>query len=279
MRGRNTAPILSQRTNEYSRVRSGNVSAIRVYHGRRYRVNRHRNFNSWGSCNRGYYRSPVDYHAGINSRLIYHSTWIMEPVSYTYDSGYSCIDGYPYYVHNGYRYRYSPVDICNYELVDLKSSTPKVIKTYYAMECNKAFDTCAAKRDQLNEDEESQRYACLEKIDDSLKPSDNYDEIPATVNRLTPEQIKEIDRLLKKSDHKKMWKLGKKGYKGCEITKNSEECNYQVEVNGVPYPMKDGSVCSSSRATELELYGCDSDSQRKNAACLLALAISEGYCL
>lgn len=279
MRGRNTAPILSYRANQYRRVRSGNVAAIRRYHGRRYRVSRHSSYTNWGSCRQGLYRSPMDYHARIDGRMIYHSSWVMEPVSFTYDSGYSCIDDYPYVVHNGYRYRYSPVDLCNYELVDVEDDEPKVVKTFYAMACNKAFDACAAKRDQLNEDEYAQRYICMEKIDDTLRPSDNYDEIPATVNRLTPEQIKEIDKLLKSSDDRDLFKMGKRGYKGCEITRNSKECNYQVEVDGVPYPMTDGSVCSSTRNTDLELYGCESNSQRNNAACLLALAISEGYCI
>lgn len=285
MRGRNTAPILAQRHAQYSRVRSGNIGAIRNYHGDRYRVFAHRRYNNFNDCtySSGRYHSPIDYHSRVNSRMIYQSSWVMEPVSYTYNSGYSCIDNYPYIVHNGYRYRYSPVDKCNYELVDLDSSDEtdktKVVKTFYAMECNLAFDQCAAKRDQLNEDHTAQKYICMEKVDTSLQTTDNYDDIPSLINNLSPTQISNIDTFLASTSPRSLFKLGKRsGYNSCKITK-SNKCNYQVEVNGTPYPMTDGSVCSSNRKSDLHLYGCTAGSQKTNAACLLALAISEGYCL
>ncbi len=282
MRGRNTAPILQYRQRQISTpVRSGNVSALRRYHGGRYRVRRHTVITRFNTCSHstGYYSSPFSYHSGIDSGLIYNSSWIMEPVGYQYSSGFSCFNNYPYYVHNGYRYRYSPVDICNYELVDVKDETPVVVKTFYAMECNKAFDACAQKRDELNEDESSQRYICMEKIDESLKPSDNYSQIPGLINNLPPSKIKEIENFLKGKTEKELFKLGKKdGYNGCKIEK-SKKCNFQVTVDGDSYPMKDGSICSSTKKSEVSLYGCESDSQRENAACLFALAIAEGYCV
>lgn len=288
MRGRNTAPILAQRHSEYRSVRSGNISAIRRYHGGRYRVFAHRRYNTFNNCTyaSGRYNSPNDYHSRVNPRLIYNSTWIMEPVSFTFNSGYHCIDNYPYYVHNGYRYRYSPIDLCNYELVDLDAreteydeTKHKVIKTYYQVACNLALDQCAAKRDQLNKDQSSQRYICMEKIDDSLKPSDNFDNIPAMVNNLTPAQVNEIKAYLSSIRPRTLFKTGRKrGVNGCKIVK-SRKCNYAVEVDGVSYPMKDGSICSSNRKSDLHLYGCQANSQKTNAACILALAIAEGYCL
>lgn len=284
MRGRNTAPILAQRHAQYSRVRSGNTAALARYHGGRYRVFAHRRYNSFNNCtySTGRYNAPRDYHSRVDSRMIFSpvkNAWIMEPVAYTYDSGYHCINNYPYYVHNGYRYRYSPVDLCNYELVNLEHDNVKVVKTFYQVACNVAFDQCAAKRDQLNKKERNQQYICMEKIDDTLRPSDNYDNIPGMINNLTPEQIKEIESYLKNTSSRKLFKIGKKGgVNGCKIVK-SKKCNYGVEVNGVSYPAKDGSVCSSNRKSDLSLYGCQASSQKSNAACILALAIAEGYCI
>lgn len=89
----------------------------------------------------------------------------------------------------------------------------------------------------------------------------------------------EIKSFLKSSEPKSLFKMGKRGeYKGCKIV-GSPICNYQVQINGVGYPKKDGSVCSSARKSNPSLYGCDAASQKTNAACLLALAVSEGYCL
>jgi hypothetical protein len=48
-------------------------------------------------------------------------------------------------------------------------------------------------------------------------------------------------------------------------------------VDGKPYPQQDGSVCSNRDTSAI--YGCDTSSQMKNAACLLSLAIMEGNCL
>lgn len=276
MRGRNTAPILSQRHSEYRAISSGNVAALRAYHGG-YRVRTHV-VSSYNSCN-NFYRTPLAYHSTVNSNNFYRGSWVMEPTAFYYDSGYNCMNGYPYYIHNGYRYRYSTQDICNYELVDAYKEPSEVVKTYYGMACNKAFDMCAAKRDQLNAKDSFQRYICMEKVDAKVSIKDSKNNIPAMINSLKPEQIKEIQTYLSSTSAKSLFKTGKKyGYKGCKIVK-SRKCNYAVTVQGKFYPLTDGSVCSSASKSSVGAYGCTSSSQKSNASCLLALAISEGYCI
>jgi hypothetical protein len=171
-------------------------------------------------------------------------------------------------------------DKCNYELVDLEKDT--VVKTFYDIACSEAFDTCAAKRDQLNQNKEIkvQRYACLEKIDPNLSSDDNYDNIPGMVNHLSESEISQIEEFLNSKTLSKLFRTGRKGYKGCSIEKiKGNACNFMIKVDGNSYPMTDGSVCSNSAKTKANYYGCEGSSQRSTAACLFALAVSEGYCL
>lgn len=57
-----------------------------------------------------------------------------------------------------------------------------------------------------------------------------------------------------------------------------DKCNYRVMVGDKFYPLTDGKVCSNSKNTKLEYYGCKSASQMENAGCLLSIAMLEGYC-
>lgn len=57
-----------------------------------------------------------DYHRTIPYRFVYWDNWIRYRVSH--NDGFVIIDGYPYYVYNGYRHRYSSYDRCDYDLVD-----------------------------------------------------------------------------------------------------------------------------------------------------------------
>lgn len=119
-------------------------------------------------------------------------------------------------------------------------------------------------------------------LDDLSK--DDMDKISGMINNLTPQQIREATDFVKSKSPMKLFKVGsKKGYKNCKIVKlrrqnNKYKCNYEVRVDDKTYPMTNGSVCSNSKKTKLKYYGCKSGSQMKNAACLLSLAILEGYC-
>lgn len=285
MRGRNTAPILAFRSSRYASrtLQSGNISALRSYNTPygTYRVSTHTPisvFAGYSCYNRSRYNSSYEYHRSLNTRHIYRRNWVTVPTAFYYNDGLHCIDDYPYIVHTGYRHRYSTIELCDYELVDMVEN--KAIKSFYDEACNIGFDKCAAKRDQLNEKEESQRYLCLEKVDEDLSVEDNFDNIPSLISNLTPEQIKEIDELIENNNDKKMFRLARKGYKGCEITKSSNgNCNFEVRVQGKIYPFSDGSICSSTRTSpNLNLFGCNGYSQKLNATCLFELALSEGYC-
>jgi hypothetical protein len=74
-------------------------------------------------------------------------------------NGYYYSD-YPYYIYNGYRYRYSNFDTCNYQLVD--KYTHQVIESFWGMTCSRGYDLCAQKRDQRNWRTNGYRYMCAE---------------------------------------------------------------------------------------------------------------------
>lgn len=72
-------------------------------------------------------------------------------------------DQYPYYVHRGYLYRYSPFETCDYELVD--SYNLSTYAAWYGLNCQEGFDLCSDLRDELNWYEFDDRYFCAEAYD------------------------------------------------------------------------------------------------------------------
>ncbi len=89
--------------------------------------------------------------------------WIFYPAS-GYNNGYWTIDNYPYYVFNGYRYRYSHLDTCNYQLVD--SWNHDVVDTFWNQTCNTGYDACSYQRDRMNSQMGDFRYFCSETFRD-----------------------------------------------------------------------------------------------------------------
>lgn len=105
-----------------------------------------------------------------------YANWIFFP-AVGYSNGYWTIDNYPYYVFNGYRYRYSTVDYCNYQLVDQYNH--QVVQTYWNQPCHVGYDTCSYERDILNDQSNDYRYFCSETFRE-----DSYDySIPTYENR------------------------------------------------------------------------------------------------
>lgn len=102
-----------------------------------------------------------DYHRTIPYRYVYWDTWIRYRVSF--NDGYILVDGYPYYVYNGYRHRYSSYDYCDYDLVDGYDN--RVEHTFYGYTCAQAYDLCADIRDDLNYRRSDYRYFCSERLD------------------------------------------------------------------------------------------------------------------
>lgn len=93
-----------------------------------------------------------------NPNYVY-AHWIFWPAT-GHHNGYWTIDDYPYYVYNGYRYRYSAMDYCNYQLVDKYDH--HVIQTYWNQLCNSGYDACSYDRDRLNSQMSDYRYFCSE---------------------------------------------------------------------------------------------------------------------
>lgn len=106
------------------------------------------------------YQRPRDYYRSLPRTTIYRDRWARVPVVTPVSrDGYYWWD-YPYYVHNGYQYRYSPVEFCDYELVD--SLNWSVYSSFYGQTCVDGYDNCADLRDEMNWWEGHDRYFCAE---------------------------------------------------------------------------------------------------------------------
>lgn len=167
-----------RRDNDYRRPR----------HDRR--VDRHRTYRhrpNWRNPGRTYYRynhTPrrdrynhrrrysrrYDYHRTIPYRYIYWDRWVRYRADY--GNGYVLIDGYPFFVYNGYRHRYSSFDYCDFDLVDGYNNT--VERTFYGYTCQQAYDYCAELRDDLNFRRYDYRYFCSENLDFSYGQFDHW---------------------------------------------------------------------------------------------------------
>jgi len=76
------------------------------------------------------------------------------------NNSFNFIDGYPYWVMNGYMHRYSSTDSCNYQLIDKYSM--RVVESYWNKTCSVGYDKCSELRSNLNYLENSYRFTCAE---------------------------------------------------------------------------------------------------------------------
>ncbi len=226
------------------------------------------------------YTTPRDYHILVSRRYVYRR-WIQEPVVFSYSNGYWDIGGYPYYVYRGYRYRYDPVDVCQYELVD--GSDYSTVKTYTEA-CSVAYDKCAVERDTLNTTLGMERYFCAEAVDKDQEQTES-EVYQASAVEMTEAKLAEIKSFLSYRDHKDLFKEGRDGIGKCAVVKNGGlfsggnefGCKFTVKVEGKAFPMVDESICSDSSAAEE--IGCDVGNEKENAGCIMEKAIEAGYCL
>lgn len=100
-----------------------------------------------------------------NHRNHIYLNWILSPSSRYNGYYYSTNNSYPYFVHNGYRHRYSNLETCNYQLVDKYNH--RVERTYYGQTCSRGYNACAYDRDINNDREYSNRYFCAETFRDT----------------------------------------------------------------------------------------------------------------
>lgn len=223
------------------------------------------------------YPSPRNYHVRVRTYYIYRS-WIQEPVDFTYNDGYWDIDGYPYYVDNGYRYRYSSEDLCQYDLVD--GEDYDVVSRTELQACSTAFDQCSMERDELNNEVQMDRFFCAESVDEDLRTSSGDDYFPYS-QQMNETKIATIEAFLKGKSMKDLWKEGwYEGVGKCSIVKlrgNEHGCRWMIQVGTKVFPDPNGIVCSES--SQAALIGCQEKDEKRNAGCILAKAVREGYCL
>jgi hypothetical protein len=230
----------------------------------------------------GRYHSPRDYYTNMNHSYIFRR-WVQEPVIFTYNDGFWNIDGYPYYVYRGYRYRYSPVDYCQYQLVDGQDYS--TVTTYPVEACTTAFDACAIERDNLNSSVGTERFFCAEAVDQDLQETDEQSsqDYESTPIEMSPETVATIEALLDGKTFSDVFNFGTIG--NCAIYKiggNSSQgndfgCKYIVKVGQDVFPQADQSVCSKD--SQAEALGCNFGDEKTNTGCILQQAIEAGYCL
>jgi hypothetical protein len=104
--------------------------------------------------------TPRAYYRHVNSslRAAIYLNWILNPS--VRSNGYVLYNNYPYFVHNGYRHRYSWNDTCNYQLFD--KYTHQVVRSYWNNICAVGYNQCALDRDSRNERAWENRYECAE---------------------------------------------------------------------------------------------------------------------
>ncbi len=116
--------------------------------------------------------SPYDYYSRVPYRNVYWDQWVRWGVSS--NNGFYYFDNYPYFVYNGYRHRYSPMDSCNYELVDGYDNRTEM--TFSGRSCQSGYDACARERDERNYRSYDDRYFCSERLDSSRSYNWDYND-------------------------------------------------------------------------------------------------------
>jgi hypothetical protein len=218
--------------------------------------------------------APRDYYSNVGRHHIYRR-WVLFPVMFTYGNGYWAIDGYPYYVHNGYRHRYNLVEKCQYQLIDGNDYT--VVKDFGIVECNAGYDACATERDALNRPLGVERFFCAEAVDEDLQNTntDEYSPYPVTMDAAKKAAV---SAYLSGMSFAGLWEDGYKGGVGsCLIYKlrgNEHGCKWTVTVGDEYYPNTNGEVCSATAS----LVGCDVGDEKDNVGCILKQAVQEGLC-
>jgi hypothetical protein len=228
------------------------------------------------SYNSIWYNSPRDYYMRVNRHYVLRS-WIQEPVIFSYSNGYWMMDNYPYYVYSGFRYRYHPVELCQYQLVDGSSYTS--VQNYGLRSCSSSYDSCAYDRESWNNSAGYNRYFCAEGVDYDLA-NNNDDDYYASPLQYDDQKLSAIDSYLLGKTELEIFQDAEAFRLGdCQIDKlqlNARSCKYQVRIGQYVYPETDGSVCSDEDAAAQ--MGCDIGTEKENAGCILKAAVQEGYC-
>jgi len=212
----------------------------------------------------------------VDHRYIFRS-WIQGPVVFTYGNGYRLIDNYPYYVHSGFRYGYSPVERCQYQLVN--SDVYSSVQNTGLIACNQAYDQCALQRDNYNRVAGYEQHICAEGVDYDLRSTvdSDYSRYPVDMN---DQRESSISSYLPGQNYLSLFNeasVSNVGNCRIEIAPSNSSCSYLVRVGNDIYPQVDGSVCSDDDSADQ--IRCNVGNEQENAGCILQAAIQEGYCL
>ena len=160
----------------YRRYPNGKTVRVRTHirHNRPYSYSTHIPYRHSYRHKRSYAR-PIHYHYTVPLADVYLRNWIRAWVGFNiYSAGVHLIGGYPYYIENGYRYRYSSYDRCDYELID---SHGNWVQFNFYGTCSVSYDQCAYRRDSLNYSWRQYRYFCAERYyrDSNYYYDDNWE--------------------------------------------------------------------------------------------------------
>lgn len=119
--------------------------------------------------------NPYQYHNYVyrNYRNAVFHHWIQFRPPHGYRNGYVFFQGYHFWGHNGFFYRYSNVDICHYQLVDRFGvirdyfgrpiRRPVAVQTWWNQFCNVGLNYCLRSMEQMNWQYRSPgRFFCAE---------------------------------------------------------------------------------------------------------------------
>lgn len=230
---------------------------------------------TWG---RSRYSTPRDFHRVVIRRHIYRH-WVFEPVPRYYYPGYVVIDGYPWYVHRGYRYRYNPVETCTYDLVNSDDDT--IVRSYGEYACNLAYDQCAADRDASNAgNTDDEQYYCAEHVEDEYANDDDTTFDP-NANQIPDARQTTIENYLNSASNQQAYNDAVAGRLGtCSVWKlkhNPNGCTYRMKVDGQNYPDDAGLVCSAP--AQAAIINCNVGTEQENLGCILKNAVLNGHCI
>lgn len=222
------------------------------------------------------WNTPYAYHRTVLRSHIYRH-WIFWAVPGYYRPGYRYMDGYPWYIYNGYRHRYSPTETCTYDLIDTSNDT--TVRNFGEMSCNLAYDQCARERDAANAGNSDERFTCAEHVEDDLANNDDSTFEPAEEVEVDATRAARIQSYLDTKTNMDAYNDAVAGKLGdCKVFSlrgNVHNCSFRVKIAGQNYP--DEATCSV--AEQAAVMNCNVGTEQENTGCILKDAVENARCI
>lgn len=107
------------------------------------------------------FSNPEAYFRTLSSSAVAHS-WALPSAPAYLKLGPVILDGYPWYIEDGHRHRYNPLETCSYGLVD--ATTYKAQQVWDSKACDQGYDACIKVMDAANTQAGRARFICAEKV-------------------------------------------------------------------------------------------------------------------